>query len=260
MTQEQNPEQRRVDVRGRVRRSSRQCCSSCGSAVISTKGMLTHPMWAGCHLHDVDVPPVKLPNASQVRSLPLPVEVASKRQLCPEGGRCLGASTAVPKRESEHHLPCNPRVPLADHVQWAAQTLGMLNPKKMSRRVHCRSQSGSPNTTFQTCHKFVSAPQGAVLATGGSCAMNPPSLAQHAGMPTLIGGVRGKYRQAIAARTGECFTGFSTSAGKTESSKVWRQKISLRVKLEDVERKEGEGAHGGQGVPSRRENGNSENE
>ena len=71
-------------------------------------------------------------------------------------------------------------------------------------------------------------------------------------------GVRGKCRQAIAARTGECFTGFSTSSGrKTESSKVWRQKSSLRATLEAVERKrkEGEGAHGGQGIPSRRENG-----
>ena len=48
--------------------------------VISTKCMRTHLTWAGCHLHDVDVPPEKLPpaatpNASQVRSLPLPVEV-----------------------------------------------------------------------------------------------------------------------------------------------------------------------------------------
>ena len=71
--------------------------------VISTKCLRTHPKWAGCHLHDVDVPPVKLPraatpHASQVRSLPLPRDSSVEGGTNPSTpGRCLAASTADPK-------------------------------------------------------------------------------------------------------------------------------------------------------------------
>ena len=111
--------------------------------VISTKCLRTRPMWARCHLHDVDDQPVKLPraatpNANQVRNLPLPVEVGGLRETAlsmtvaqiPQPQEDVSPRPLqIPKRESEHHLPDLPQI----------------------------------------CPQ----PQSAV---GGPCAMNPPSL------------------------------------------------------------------------------------
>ena len=70
-------------------------------------------------------------------------------------------------------------------------------------------------------------------------------------------GLRGKYRQVVAARTGESSTGSSTSSGEeTRKAKSQEAKIKeLRAKLEHYEKKDGEGAQGGQGLPRRRESG-----
>ena len=67
--------------------------------------------------------------------------------------------------------------------------------------------------------------------------------------------LRGKYRQAIAARTGERSTGSSTSSGEEErrNKSLEAENKELRARLEDLEKKEGEGAQGGQRLPSRRE-------
>ena len=69
--------------------------------------------------------------------------------------------------------------------------------------------------------------------------------------------LRGKYRQAIAARTGEWSTGSSTSSGEEDrKSKNWEaENKDLRGRIEALEKKGGEGAQGGQGFPSRRESG-----
>ena len=46
---------------------------------------------------------------------------------------------------------------------------------------------------------------------------------------------------------------------KKGGTKAWRQRLYyLRARLEDLEQKEGEGAQGGQGLPSRRESGTEE--
>ena len=92
--------------------------------VTSTECLLTRPMWAGCHLRDVDVRPVKLPrattpNASQVRNLPLPVEVGGLRETAlsitaaqiPQPQEDVSPRPLqIPMRESEHHLPDLPRI------------------------------------------------------------------------------------------------------------------------------------------------------
>ena len=69
--------------------------------------------------------------------------------------------------------------------------------------------------------------------------------------------LRGKYRQAIAARSGEWSTGSSTSSGEEErrNESLEAENKELRARLEALEKKEGEGDQGGQGFPSRRESG-----
>ena len=63
-------------------------------------------------------------------------------------------------------------------------------------------------------------------------------------------GLRGKYRQAIAARTGEWSTGSSTSSGEEDrkSKSLEAESKELRARLEALVKKEGEGAQGGQGI------------
>ena len=69
-------------------------------------------------------------------------------------------------------------------------------------------------------------------------------------------GLRGKNRQAIAARTLEWSTGSSTSSGEEDrkSKCLEAENKELRA-IEALEKKGGEGAQGGQGLPSRRESG-----
>ena len=69
--------------------------------------------------------------------------------------------------------------------------------------------------------------------------------------------MRGKYRQAVVARTGEWSTGSSTSSGEEHKvQKFGGRKIKeLRARIEALEKRGGEGAQGGQGLPSRRESG-----
>ena len=68
-------------------------------------------------------------------------------------------------------------------------------------------------------------------------------------------GLRGKYRQAIAARTGEWSTGSSTSRGEEDrkSKSLEAENQELRARIEVLEKEEGEGVQGRQGLPSRRE-------
>ena len=70
-------------------------------------------------------------------------------------------------------------------------------------------------------------------------------------------GLRGKYRQAVAARTGEWSTGSSTSIGEEDGkSKSQEAEIKeLRAKVEHYQKQNGEGAQGGQGIPPSRESG-----
>ena len=70
-------------------------------------------------------------------------------------------------------------------------------------------------------------------------------------------GLRGKYRQAIAARTGEWSTGASTSSVEEDrkSKSLEAEHKELWARIEALEKKGGEGAQGGQGLPSRRESG-----
>ena len=70
-------------------------------------------------------------------------------------------------------------------------------------------------------------------------------------------GLRGKYRQAIAARTGEWSTGSSTSSGEEDrrNKSLEAENQELRARLEALEKKEGEGVQEGKGLPSRRESG-----
>ena len=66
-------------------------------------------------------------------------------------------------------------------------------------------------------------------------------------------GLRGKNRQAVAARNGDWSTGSSTSSGEED----WRTKgleaenKELLARLEALEKKEGDAVQAGQGVPSR---------
>ena len=68
-------------------------------------------------------------------------------------------------------------------------------------------------------------------------------------------GLRGKYRQAVAARNGEWSKGSSTSSGEEDTrAKILEvENKELRARIEALEKKEGEGVQGGQGLPSRRE-------
>ena len=68
-------------------------------------------------------------------------------------------------------------------------------------------------------------------------------------------GLRGKYWQALAARTGDWSTGSSTWEEDGKSKSLEAENKELRARLEALEKKEGEGAQGGQGLPSRRESG-----
>ena len=68
-------------------------------------------------------------------------------------------------------------------------------------------------------------------------------------------GLRGKYRQAIAARTGDWSTGSSTWEEDGKSKSLEAENQELQPRLEALEKKEGEGAQGGQGLPFRRESG-----
>ena len=69
--------------------------------------------------------------------------------------------------------------------------------------------------------------------------------------------LRGKKRQAAAARNGEWSTGSSTSSGEEDrrNKSLAAENKELRARLEALEKKEGEGVQGGQGLPSRREGG-----
>ena len=69
--------------------------------------------------------------------------------------------------------------------------------------------------------------------------------------------LRGKYRQAFAARNGEWSTGSPTSSGEEgkRNKSFEAENKELRARLEALEKKEGEGVQGGQGLPSRRESG-----
>ena len=69
-------------------------------------------------------------------------------------------------------------------------------------------------------------------------------------------GLRGKYRQAIARRTGEWSAMPSTSSREEDrkSKSLEAGNKELRA-IEALEKKGGEGAQGGQGNPSRRESG-----
>ena len=71
----------------------------------------------------------------------------------------------------------------------------------------------------------------------------------------ITAGLRVKYRQANAARIGEWSTGSSTSSGEEDrKSKILEaESKELRARMEALEKKGGEGAQGGQGLPSRRE-------
>ena len=69
-------------------------------------------------------------------------------------------------------------------------------------------------------------------------------------------GLRGKYRQATAARTGEWSTGSWTSSREEDrKSNNLAEREELWARIEALENKGGEGAQGGQGLPSRRESG-----
>ena len=70
-------------------------------------------------------------------------------------------------------------------------------------------------------------------------------------------GLRGKYRQAIAARTGDWSTGSSTASGEEDrkSKTLEAEKTELRARIEALEKKGGEGAQGGQSLPPRGEGG-----
>ena len=67
-------------------------------------------------------------------------------------------------------------------------------------------------------------------------------------------GLRSKHRQAVAARTRELSARSSTSSGKEDrkSKSLEAENGELRARIEALE-KEGEGAHGGQGLSIRRE-------
>ena len=73
-------------------------------------------------------------------------------------------------------------------------------------------------------------------------------------------GLRGKFWQAIAARTGEKSSGSSTSSGEEDrkSKHLEAEKKELRARIGAWEKKGGERAQGGQGLPSRRESGKEE--
>ena len=63
--------------------------------------------------------------------------------------------------------------------------------------------------------------------------------------------MRGKYWQAIAARTGDWSTGSSTSSGEDrKTTSLEAENKELRARLEALEKKGGEGVQGGQGLPS----------
>ena len=66
-----------------------------------------------------------------------------------------------------------------------------------------------------------------------------------------------QYRQAIAARSGEWSTGSTTSSGAEDrmTKNLEAENKELRARIEALEKKGGEGAQGGQGLPSRGESG-----
>ena len=69
--------------------------------------------------------------------------------------------------------------------------------------------------------------------------------------------LRGKHRQAVAARLGERSTGSTTSSGeedrKTRSLEAKNKELGARIGA--LEKKGGEGVQGGQSIPSRKEGG-----
>ena len=73
----------------------------------------------------------------------------------------------------------------------------------------------------------------------------------------ILAGLRGKYRQATAARTGEWSTGSWTSSREEDRKpkNLEAEHKELWTRIEALEKKGGEGAQGGQGLPSRRETG-----
>ena len=68
-------------------------------------------------------------------------------------------------------------------------------------------------------------------------------------------GLRGKYRQPIAARNREWSTGSSSTSGDEErrNKKCGGRGQGVRARLEALEKKEGEGVQGGQGLPLKSE-------
>ena len=68
-------------------------------------------------------------------------------------------------------------------------------------------------------------------------------------------GLRGKDRQAVAARSGERLTGSTTSSGegdrKTRSLEA--ENKELRARIDALEKKGGDGVQGEQSIPSRKE-------
>ena len=70
--------------------------------------------------------------------------------------------------------------------------------------------------------------------------------------------LQGKYRQAIAASTGERMVYGLLNVewrGRQEEQKLGAEKKELRARIEALEWKEGEGVQGGQGLPLGRESG-----
>ena len=68
-------------------------------------------------------------------------------------------------------------------------------------------------------------------------------------------GLRGKHRQAVAARSGEWSTGATTSSGEEDrkTRSLEAKKKELRARIDASEKKGGEGVQGGQSIPSRKE-------
>ena len=69
--------------------------------------------------------------------------------------------------------------------------------------------------------------------------------------------LRGKYRHAVAARNEEWCSGSSTSSGEEDrrAKNLEAENKEFRARIEALEKEEGEGVQGGQGLPSRRESG-----
>ena len=68
-------------------------------------------------------------------------------------------------------------------------------------------------------------------------------------------GLRGKHRQAVAARSGEWSTGSTSSSGEEDrkTRSLEAENKELRARIDALEKKGGDGVKGGQSIPSRKE-------